>query len=90
MIALLILDDWAMAPLTPSSRQDLLEVIEDRSGNSALLITSQLPVNKWHEYLDEPTMADAIKDRIIHRSHRIELTGQSMRRKHGVKKDNYH
>lgn len=85
-IKLLILDDWAMAPLTPSSRQDLLEVIEDRSGNSALLITSQLPVNKWHEYLDEPTMADAIMDRIIHRSHRIELTGQSMRRKYGVKK----
>lgn len=85
-VKLLILDDWAMSPLSAGSRLDLLEVIEDRSGDSALLITSQLPISKWHEYIAEPTMADAIMDRIIHRAHKLELSGQSMRRKYGVKK----
>jgi DNA replication protein DnaC len=88
---LLILDDWAMAPLSAGNRQDLLELLEDRIGSGALIITTQLPVSKWHEYIGEPTIADAIMDRIIHRSHRLELHGESMRKIHspikGVKDD---
>lgn len=77
---ILILDDWAMAPLSDGNRQDLLELIEDRCGNGSLIITTQLPVSKWHEYLGEPTIADAIMDRIVHRAHRLELHGESMRK----------
>lgn len=81
---LLILDDWGIATVNARGRQDLLEVIEERNGCCSLIITSQLPVNKWHEYLGEPTMADAILDRIIHRAHRIELSGGSMRKLHSL------
>ena len=77
---LLILDDWAMAPLTAKGRQDLIELIEDRIETGSLLFTSQLPVSQWHEYIGEPTLADAIMDRIVHRSHRLELYGESMRK----------
>ncbi len=77
---LLILDDWGMPPLSTRNRYDLMELIEDRSSTSATLITSQLPVNKWHDYIGEPTLADAILDRLIHRAHRIELRGESMRK----------
>ncbi|GAB3036687.1 IS21-like element helper ATPase IstB [Bowmanella dokdonensis] len=77
---LLILDDWAMAPLSERNRQDLLELIEDRTESGSLIITTQLPISKWHEYIGEPTLADAIMDRIIHRSHRLELHGESMRK----------
>lgn len=80
-VKLLVLDDWAMAPLSTAGRHELLELIEERSGRSSLLITSQLPMDKWHDYIGEPTIADAILDRIVHRSHRIELTGGSMRRR---------
>lgn len=90
-VKLLILDDWAIVPVNAKGRQDLFEVIEDRCGNSSLLITTQLPVSKWHEYFDEPTIADAILDRIVHRAHRLELHGESMRKIHspikGVKDD---
>lgn len=79
---LLVLDDWAMAPLNDNNRQDLLELMEDRIESGALIITTQLPVSKWHEYIGEPTVADAIMDRIIHRSHRLELHGESMRKVH--------
>lgn len=79
-VKLLILDDWAMAPLTESGRHELFELIEDRYGLGSLLITSQLPVSKWHEYIGEATIADAIMDRIIHRSHKLELHGESMRK----------
>jgi DNA replication protein DnaC len=61
-------------------RQDLLEIIDDRLGNGALLITSQLPVSGWHDYIGEPTIADAILDRLVHSAHRIELKGESMRK----------
>lgn len=77
---LVILDDWAVSPLTVRGRQDLLELIEDRTGTGSILITSQLPVSKWHDYIGEPTLADAIMDRIVHRAHRIALKGHSMRR----------
>jgi len=80
----LVIDDWAMAPINDLARQDLLELIEDRIDNGALIITSQLPVSQWHEYIGEATMADAIMDRIVHRSHRIELSGESMRKRYGI------
>ena len=81
-VRLLVLDDWAMAPLSDMGWQDLLDIIEDRNGDGALIITSQLPVSQWYTYIDEPAMADAIMDRLIHRSHRLELSGESMRKKH--------
>ncbi|WP_010603621.1 IS21-like element helper ATPase IstB [Pseudoalteromonas maricaloris] len=85
---LLILDDWAMAALSDENRQDLLELIEDRIGSGAIIITAQLPVSKWHEYIGEATIADAIMDRIIHRAHRLELHGESMRKVHSpIKKE---
>jgi DNA replication protein DnaC len=77
---LLILDDWGVAPIGPRGRQDLLEVIDDRVPGGSVLITSQMPVDKWHEYLGEPTIADAILDRIIHSAFKIALKGESMRR----------
>lgn len=77
---LLILDDWALAPMTKRGRHELLELIDDRIGTGSILITSQLPVEQWHDYLSEPTVADAILDRLVHRAHRIELRGESMRR----------
>lgn len=76
----LILDDWAMAPIGPAERCDLLEVLDDRTTGKATIITSQLPVQHWHEYLAEPTIADAILDRIVHRSHRLALDGESLRK----------
>lgn len=77
---LLILDDRGVAPITNRGRQDLLEVIDDRVPSSSVLITSQMPIESWHEYLSEPTVADAILDRIIHSAHKIAVSGESMRR----------
>lgn len=80
---LLILDDWGVSPMTNRGRQDLLEVIDDRIPNGSVIITSQLPVQKWHEYLGEPTIADAILDRVVNSAHRIALKGDSMRKIRG-------
>lgn len=80
-IDLLALDDFAIAPILPAERSDLLELLDDRIGTRATLITSQLPVSAWHEWLDDPTLADAILDRIVHAAHRIALKGESMRKK---------
>jgi DNA replication protein DnaC len=77
---LLILDDWGLTPPTTTHRQDLLEVVDDRTGTLSIAITSQLPVDQWHGYLGEPTIADAIMDRLVHSAHRIEITGESMRK----------
>jgi len=77
---LLIIDDWGLSPLTTLARHELLELIDERCGSGAIIITSQLPVEKWHSYLDDPTVADAILDRIVQRAHRIELSGDSMRK----------
>jgi len=77
---LLILDDFAIAPIAAHERRDLLELLDDRVGSRATLITSQLPVTAWHAWLDEPTLADAILDRIVHGSHKIALKGESMRK----------
>lgn len=78
---LLILDDLGLKPLQAQERHDLLEVIEDRHGQHSTVITSQLPPDTWHQYLQEATIADAILDRIFHRAHRIELKGQSLRKR---------
>lgn len=76
---LLILDDWAISPLTKAHRTDLMELIEDRHGLKSTLIASQLPVEHWHDYLGEPTLADAILDRLLHNAHRLPMQGASMR-----------
>jgi DNA replication protein DnaC len=78
---LLILDDWGTHSLNNQQRLDLLEVFEERYGRKSTLLTAQLPVAKWHEMIGEPTIADAILDRIIHNAHRIDLQGDSLRRK---------
>ena len=78
-VELLIIDDFGVSTLSPSERQDLLELIDDRTKKSTL-ITSQIPVKAWHDVIGEPTLADAILDRIVHRAHTIALTGESMRK----------
>jgi len=75
------LDDWGTHSLTDQQRLDLLEIFEERYQRKSTMITAQLPVSGWHEMIGEPTIADAILDRIIHNAHRIELKGDSMRRK---------
>ena len=79
-VTLLILDDWGLAPLTPDQERDLLEVLDDRHGCSSTIVTSQLPVEHWHELIANPTIADAILDRLIHNAHRLTLKGDSMRK----------
>lgn len=78
---LLIIDDFGIQPLDQQSRTILMEIIEDRHGKRSTLVTSQIPVNKWYEVIGEQTIADAILDRIIHDAHRLELKGESMRKK---------
>ncbi len=78
---LLILDDFGIQPFDAQSRAALMEIIEDRHSKTSLIITSQLPISKWHEVIGEKTIADAILDRIVHDAHRIELKGESMRKK---------
>lgn len=77
---LLLIDDFALTPLTDQTKRDLLEILEDRYDKKSTIITSQLPVEKWHTYIDEPTLADAILDRVVHNSYRINLKGASMRK----------
>ena len=76
---LLLIDDFAISPVDAGQRNDLLELLDDRVGSRSTLITSQLPVKAWHTYLDDPTLADAILDRVVHSSHKIELKGRSLR-----------
>ena len=80
-VDLLILDDFGLKPLTQTERHDLLEIIEDRHERRSTLVTSQLPIAAWHEYLNEPTVADALLDRLLHGAHRLELKGESLRKK---------
>ena len=77
---LLILDDWGLTPLDTAARLALLQIIEDRHSRYSTIITSQLPISAWHQYINENTVADAILDRIIHQAHRIELKGESVRK----------
>jgi DNA replication protein DnaC len=76
----LVLDDWGLAPVGDRERRDMLEMIEDRTGRRSTLITSQLPVEHWHELIGDATFGDAILDRIVHNAHRITLTGGSLRK----------
>ena len=77
---LLIIDDFGLAPLPDPTRRDLLEILDDRYDRKSTLITSQLPLEQWHAYLEDPTIADAILDRLIHNSYRLALKGDSMRK----------
>ena len=79
-IEVLLLDDWGIAPLGNRERRDVLEMLDDRHGVRSTILTSQLPVNLWHDYVGEPTIADAILDRVVHNAHRLELTGPSLRK----------
>lgn len=81
---LLIMDDFGIQPFDAQSRLTLLEIIEDRHGKRSTIFTSQVPVRQWHEIIGEKTVADAILDRIVHDAHRIELKGESLRRKEGT------
>ena len=84
-IDVLSVDDWAHAPLGESERRDFLEICEDRYQARSTILTSQLPVAKWHEQIGDPTSTDSILDRLVHNAHRIEMRGDSMRKKRGGK-----
>lgn len=76
----LVIDDLGLAPMSAYERQDLLEVIEDRHGIASTIVATQLPVESWHDNIADPTIADAILDRLIHNAHKINLKGESMRK----------
>jgi len=78
-VNLLIVDDWGLSPLSDTERRDFLEIMEDRYNVRSTIISSQIPVEKWHDLIGEPTIADAICDRLIHNAHKLKLTGKSMR-----------
>ena len=80
-IAVVVIDDFAIAPIGPRERTDLLELLDDRVGSRSTIITSQLPVVHWHEYIGDPTLADAILDRLVHSAHQIHLAGKESMRK---------
>ena len=79
-VDVLILDDWGLEPLDANARHDLLEILEERHGRRSMIVTSQLPVDRWHDVIGDPTYADAILDRLVHSAHRIALDGDSLRR----------
>ena len=79
---LIILDDWGLAPLNAEQRRDLLDILDDRHATRSTLVTSQLPVKQWHDIIGEPTLADAILDRLVHNAYTLNLKGESMRKKH--------
>ena len=81
---LIILDDWGLAAMTRPQRHDLLEILEDRNSLKSTIVTSQLPVEAWHEYIGDPTLADAILDRLVHSAYKINLKGESMRKKNAT------
>ena len=84
-VDLLIVDDWAMAPLADSERREFLEICDERYQARSMLLTSQLPVSAWHAQIGDPTVADSILDRLVHNAHRLELSGESMRKKRARK-----
>jgi DNA replication protein DnaC len=79
-LQVLILDDWGLSALQDTERRDLLEILEDRHNITSTIITSQVPVSKWHDVIGDPTIADAILDRVVHNAHKIELKGESVRK----------
>jgi DNA replication protein DnaC len=80
-VQLLILDDWGLAPLNAEQRRDLLEIMDNRHGRGSTLVTSQVPVEHWHEVIRDPTIADAVLDRLVHNAHRLQLKGESLRKR---------
>jgi len=83
-VDLLVLDDWLLAPLSDLERRDLLEVVDDRYEKRSTLICAQLPLEHWHDAIGDPTMADAILDRLVHNAYRLNLEGESMRKARGL------
>ncbi|MGC1953249.1 MAG: IS21-like element helper ATPase IstB [Gammaproteobacteria bacterium] len=79
---LIVLDDWGLAKLTAEQRRDLLELLDDRHTNRSTIVTSQIPVDHWHKIIGDPTLADAILDRLVHNAYRINLKGESMRKRY--------
>jgi DNA replication protein DnaC len=79
-VQVLILDDRGITPLTAEQRRDLLEIVDDRRGHASTVVTNQLPVAHWHEHIGNPTIADAVLDRLVHTAHRIELKGEPPRK----------
>ncbi len=79
--SVLVLDDWGLAPLTSEQRRDLLEILEDRHGSRSTLVTSQVPIEKWHDIIGDPTIADAILDRLVHGAYKFKLDGDSLRKR---------
>ena len=80
----MILDDLLISPLTHEEQRELLEIVEERYDRKATIVTSQLPLKAWHDAMQDPTLADAILDRLVHNAHKLELKGESMRRKRSV------
>ena len=80
-VDVLILDDWGLSTLSAEQRRDLLEILDDRHDSRSTIVTSQLPLDKWHEVIGDPTLADAILDRLVHNAYKINLTGESMRKR---------
>jgi DNA replication protein DnaC len=80
-VDVLVIDDWAMAPLTEAERRDFWEICEERYQRRSTVLTSQLPIGRWHEQIGDPTLADGILDRLVHNAHRIEMQGESMRKR---------
>ena len=89
-VEVLLLDDWGLTPLTASQQRDLLEVLDDRHEVRSTIATSQLPVGRWHEMMADPTLADAILDRLVHNAYRIELKGDSMRKQLSALSESVH
>ena len=79
-VDVLVIDDWAMTPMTEAERRDCLEICDRRYQVRSTVLTTQLPVNKWHAQIGDPTVADSILDRLVHNAHRFDLTGESMRK----------
>lgn len=84
-VDVLIVDDWAMAPLADSERRDFLEICDDRYQTRSTILTSQLPAASWHEQIGDPTIADSILDRLVHNAHHLQMHGESMRKKRAGK-----
>lgn len=82
-VQLLVIDDWGIAPLAEMERRDILEILEDRYDACSTIMTSQAPVNKWHDTIGDPTLADAILDRVVHNAHKIRMKGESVRKTKG-------
>ena len=83
-VDVIILDDWLMAPIDAGSAREILELVDDRAGRNSLILTSQHPVSVWHDRIGEPTVADAMLDRIVHSAHRVEIRGESIRKRRGM------